>query len=851
MSRRDDASSPPGGLAETQLGEVPRGEVAGAASGMRIGRYLVESELGRGGMGAVFLARDENLQRWVALKVITSHAASVSDRERFLREARSAAQLAHPNIATIYEIGEHDGQPYIAMEHVEGVSLGVRLLDGPLSIAEATSLARQLSSALARAHAAAIVHRDVKPANIMVMRDGTVKLLDFGLARPADVDAPPSASAPPPLTALGAIVGTPGYMSPEQARGEHTATASDVFSLGTVLYEALTGRAPFQGENVLALLIAVTAHEPTPLRSLRSDVSPVLEDLVTGCLAKQPDRRPSAQRVVERLEGTRVAPHSDPVAHVAGRIVVLPFRNTTRDPTHDWLGVGLTDTIGHELRRSSGVTVAAESGRALASPDVSPREIAQRLGAEWAVHGSFQVAGGRVRIMAIVDHAPGEQTTSCGRIDGKLDEIFDLQDTLVDELRRLLATSRKQPSGAEVPLRAADLEAFEWYARGRMALASLMPESLAEAERCFLAAIDRDPRYAVAHVGLATVRLNQFLASGAPPLSDSAVLLERAIAIDSKAPGAHTWLSHVRMLQGRHDDAVVHARTAIALDPADHQPMSFLGIATIIRVMVDGGGPAALHEAYQAQKRAVELAPNEGSHLCNAAFFPWLLGDLPLARSYLQRALRLEGSGLGDYRWMGARALHGVLMAIENEDGAAAELEAGLRDLDGDAHVFAPSVSLAARVARAECALRSGNLLDAERRFADIEADAQRDLARPGMWQFLVRGAVGVAKAAHLRAENIVRDDALARARIRWADVAARRDVTNSSAACWTAYDYASCLATVGDAAGAVDLLEIAYDRGWACSPQLSNDPAFERMRDDPRIVALLGRCRAVGLVDG
>lgn len=847
MSDAKEPGSPPDTPTQTQTRSVPSG--ASMSPGARVGRYVVARELGRGGMGAVFLARDEDLDRSVALKVITHDAGSPSGRQRFLREARSAARLAHPNIATIYDIGEHEGQPYIAMEHVAGKTLAARLAAGPLAIDEAVSLARQLAAALACAHEAGIVHRDVKPGNIMLMIDRTVKLLDFGLARAADADDAPPAVGAGPITATGIIIGTPVYMSPEQAKGERVGTASDVFSLGTVLYEALTGTCPFVGESSLGIMMAVATQAPRPLDALRADVPASLLDIVHGCHEKDTARRPSAKTIVARLAAAgdaAVAPPPEQQArHVPGRVLVLPFRNTTGVATHDWLGVGLTDTISHELRRSEGVTVAAESGRPRASPGQSPRQLARHAAAEWVVHGSYQVAGGRVRVIPIVDHATDDSTIVCERQDGALEDIFAIQDALLGDLRRVLATSRRAPTGEGTPLRPADLEAFEWYARGKMALGASSHEGTAEAERCYLAAIARDPSYAAPRAGLGTLRFMRWLRGGASPLVDAEASLAEAVRLDPRAPEAHKWLSQVCLMQRRHAESIAHARRASEHDPADPEVWGFLGVAILAQTMVEGDGPGPFIEAYRVLGKAMQLAPNEGSQHVNAGFLPWLLGDLPTARRLYRRALEIERAGTSVYRWMGGRCYLGILSSLDNSADAIELLDAGLTDLHGDEHFFAPIVRLAARIARAECALRAGAKEDAQQRFASVEADAHSDLMRPGVWHFLVRGAVGVAKAAHAAGREQQRDEALARARLRWSDVDARRSITNTSSQCWTAYDYASCMAAIGSHDLAAELLEVAHQHGWACVPQLENDPAFDGMRNHPRVAALIARCCA------
>ncbi|MBN2172412.1 MAG: serine/threonine protein kinase, partial [Candidatus Krumholzibacteriota bacterium] len=251
--------------------------------GRILAHYEILARLGEGAMGEVYRARDLKLERDVALKFLKPQAVGGGqDRDRFLREARAAAALDHPNICTVHEIGEAEGRTYIAMACVEGPSLRERIDAGPLALDEALDLAVQAASGLKAAHAKGIVHRDVKPANIMLDAEGRATIMDFGLARTADATR---------LTQDGSTLGTAAYMAPEQAQGLEAGPQADVWALGVVLFEMLTGRLPFRGEHVPALMFAIVHEEPTPLRELAPDLPAGLERVVGRALAKDPQRR--------------------------------------------------------------------------------------------------------------------------------------------------------------------------------------------------------------------------------------------------------------------------------------------------------------------------------------------------------------------------------------------------------------------------------------------------------------------------------------------------------------------------------------------------------------------------------
>jgi TolB-like protein/predicted Ser/Thr protein kinase len=834
--------------------------------GDTVGRYRVVRELGRGGMGVVFLARDETLDRDVALKVIQTGDANQAERRRFEREARSAARLQHPGIATLYDVGVHGGQPFLAMEFIDGETLAQRLKRGALDAVALVDLARQLAAALAAAHDAGVVHRDLKPGNVMCAADGRIRLLDFGLAR-TDVGAVGDDTGTEQLTKTGTVVGTPAYMAPEQARGERVGAASDVFALGIVLHEAATGRSAFTGPNVFAVLASVLSETPTSLAAQRTDLPPGFAELVARCLNKDPAQRfSSAGEVARALDALKSPTATNTTAtaattapFVGGRAAVMAWRNTSRDPSHDWLGVGVADTIAHELRRSPNVTVVDDArtgavvGAMLSRGEaVEPLAVAHATGAEWVVTGSFQVAGGRVRLVGVVGHVGDGSLTPCDRIDGSVDDIFELQDRIVEQVRSVVGSRRVAAGSREVRLVPENAAAYEWYARGMLLQQGMTAETSREAEHCFVEAIARDPGYALAHAALGQARMMRSLATGNPTLDDVAATLERAVALNPGLGEAHLWLSHTLMLMSAHERTVQHARQAVALLPGNAYAAMNAGIVAASRAIAAGHGPGDYVEALENLRLAVRHEPGSGACWSNLGIFALAAGDLPQSRAAFERALGLEAvpppPGLERARWVGARVFLGVIELFDGRLFAAErEVERGLVALRGDQHIFARTIEIYGQLALAECSLRSRRA-DARRQFEEVIDLVERSPPAPGMWHHRVRALAGRARALALTGDRAGAEAAFSVARAAWAHHRPQQTPGYAALHCWTAYDIASTTAAVGEAEAAFVALDVAHQHAWSAAVMLDGDPCFAALRDDPRLAAARARADAATL---
>ena len=514
-----------------------------ALTGRTLGHYVVLESVGEGGMGAVYKARDKRLGRLVALKVLRPDWTSDAEqRQRFVREARTASALNHPNILVIYEIDADEGLDYIAMEYVPGGTLAGLLASGPLPAARALRLAAQIADALAAAHAAGIVHRDLKPSNIMLPAEDRVKLVDFGLAKPVG-SALPAEEAPEAVTASGTILGTAPYMSPEQAVGRAVDGRSDLFSLGTILYEMLAGRRPFGAESCAGTLAAILRDAPLPI----AGVAPQVARLVERCLRKDVAQRfQSALELKAAIEACADLPSGREKPSVA----VLPFTNMTGSRDDDYLCEGLAEEIINALTRIPALRVIARtSAFAIGRMGLDIREIGTRLDVATVLEGSVRREGRRVRVSAqLVTTSDGGHLWS-ERFDRELTDVLALEDEIAAAIaaRLRIEFSSGESGGRLQP--AVDAEAHAAYLEGRYHFARGTPEGLGRAMACYEKAVARDPGFALAYDSMAELHWFLGLYGNAPPreaFSQSTWYALRALVLDDRLAQTHALLGMLR-----------------------------------------------------------------------------------------------------------------------------------------------------------------------------------------------------------------------------------------------------------------------------------------------------------------
>ena len=582
--------------------------------GTRLGPYEIVARLGAGGMGEVYRARDPRLGRDVAIKALPAEFAQDPERlGRFEREAQTLASLSHPNIATIHGLEERDGVPHLVLELVEGETLAARLARGPLAAREALAIGVQIASAIEAAHERGVIHRDLKPGNVMITLAGVAKVLDFGLAKTdtvaasgPDLSQSPTVAVHAGATVAGTILGTAAYMSPEQARGRSVDRRSDVWSFGCVLFECFTGRAPFEGATVTDLLAKILEREPD-WALLPAGTPPRAREILRRCLRKEADERPRDIRDV-RLELADLASGATKGETAREKsVAVLPFENLS-GPDDEYFADGITDEILNALSHVDGLRVAARTSCfAFKGRREDLRAIGEKLDVATVLEGSVRRAGARLRItVQLVNAADGYQLWS-ERYDREMTDVFELQDEMANAIAtRLRVSLHGDAERSRGRQGTRNLEAYELLLRGR-ALHAKRGRFLRLAIESIEKAVALDPQYAEA-LGLLSDSYRLMGTFGTAPCSEAMVkakrLAEQAIAIDPEQAEAWATLACVEE-QYEWDFALaeVHWKRTLALDPRHARARSQRALWGFVR------GAMTAVEARAEARRAVEDDP--------------------------------------------------------------------------------------------------------------------------------------------------------------------------------------------------------------------------------------------------
>jgi serine/threonine protein kinase/tetratricopeptide (TPR) repeat protein len=580
----------------------PDVEPGGNGGPARIGHYAIARKLGVGGMGIVYEARDERLQRTVALKMMRGLEHDETARKRFWREARAAASVNHPNVCQIYDVGEEDGQLFLAMELLEGDPLTELLTRGPVSVDHALPIAVDMLAALEAIHARGIVHRDLKPSNVFVTRHG-IKLLDFGLARPEiDRAVDPSLA----LTRSGVVMGTPRYMAPEQVTGDPIDARTDLFATGAILFEMLAGRPAFGGRTVMEILHATLMEQPPALTG--SPAVAAVDRVIRRALAKTPSARPaSAALMAEELNAIRTPDdqrtQGRAMAQPLTRVVVLPFRVLRPDPDIDFLAYSLPDAITTSLAGIGSLVVrsSATAARfATDAPDI--KALAAEADVDRVVMGTLLRAGDQLRASTQLVEAPGGTVLTSHTVQSTLGDLFRMQDDIARRVVDGLALPRPGDRPSPSPDAPHDPNAYEHYLRANELARAY--EGMINARTLYERSIELDPNFAPAwaHLG----RCHRVIGKYIEPTPDSDGRAEdafiRAIALNPRLSVAHKFYANLEADTGRAREAIIRLLSEAGRHGND--PELFAGLVHACRY-------AGLYEqSVAAHAEAHRLDPN-------------------------------------------------------------------------------------------------------------------------------------------------------------------------------------------------------------------------------------------------
>jgi serine/threonine-protein kinase len=665
--------------------------------GTRLGPYEILAPLGRGGMAEVYRAKDIRLEREVAVKILPDELAQDPERSaRFEREAKAVAALAHPNILVLYDFGRQDGIPFAVTELLEGTDLRRRLAAAAsLPWREALEIGVAVAEGLAAAHAKGIIHRDLKPENIFLTGDGRVKILDFGLAR---LEAPPVATTEtgPHVTVLtdpGTVMGTIGYMPPEQISGQPVDARGDIFSLGCVLYELIAGTRPFQGKTAAETTASLLRDEPPTLASLGAEVPSEVERVIRHCLAKEPGQRLPASRDLARalraiLSRSDVPTSPSPTAQshpqpqrrrraIIPSLAVLPLANTNLDPDTEYLSDGISESIINALSQLPGLRVLARSTVfRYKGQEVDPREVGRELKVRAVFTGQLVRRGQRLILKAeLVDVKDGAQLWG-EQYNRELSEVFGVERAIAHEiaekLRVRLTGEQKRRLGQPFTK---DPEAYQLYLRGRYFCNKRSEEGLKKSIKLFEQAIDIDPTYALAYTGVADAYINlggwgnlpfreaypRAKAAAMRALAIDETLAEahvslamvqkehdwdwasagreyqRALELNPNYPIAHQWFGEYLAALGRYQEAITEFQRALELDP----------LSLIIHATLGRHGYYFARQYDQAIAQFQKTLEMDENFFVAHLFLGWTyanIGRLPEALTELQIARRLDNN---------------------------------------------------------------------------------------------------------------------------------------------------------------------------------------------------------------
>lgn len=578
--------------------------------GREISHYKILDQIGQGGMGVIYKAQDTRLNRLVALKFLPqSLTRSSEEKNRFIQEAIAASALNHPNIVTIYEIDEVDGDSFISMELIEGKNLKDLIQAGPLSLEQFFNIAFQTSEGLNKAHQKGIVHRDIKSENVLVNSDGIAKITDFGVAKLKGAAG---------MTLAGTVLGTTAYMSPEQANGEEVDQRSDIFSLGIIFYEILTGELPFKGVHPMAIMYAIVNEDPLSPKSLREEIPVGLENIISKSLAKNKEERYQTLSVLlEDLKtlttgGKIQIKKADQKAELKS-IAVLPFEDLSPNKENQYFSNGITEDIITDLSQIAQLRVTPRSVAANYQDNKKDlKQIGKELKVDYILEGSVRKHGEKIRVTAQLTNIADGFHLWAEKFDAELKDIFEIQEIVSQKIVEVLKLKLTRTEIQEIAKKpTVNPLAYDFYLKGQEYNYKEGKTNIDFAMRMYEKALEVDSNYPLAYAGLADSYVNKYMAyydRSVAWLEEAERACKRALNLDSDLAEAHRALGRVYMFKKRPQDAIAEFKKAIDLKPDYFEAYRSLGW-----INEELGN---FEETIGYAKKAIEIKPlDKESHL--------------------------------------------------------------------------------------------------------------------------------------------------------------------------------------------------------------------------------------------
>lgn len=756
-------------------------------NGTRLGPYEIVAPIGAGGMGEVYRAHDTRLGREIAIKVLPEQLGSDPDaRARFEREARAIAAISHPNILAIHDFGNHEGTYFTVTELLEGVTLRGRLLQGKIDWRPAIDICADIADGLAHAHGRGIVHRDLKPENIFLMNDGRVKILDFGLAQASEATVSPEGDTSPlAITGPNRIIGTLGYMSPEQLRGEPVDEATDIFALGCILFELVTGRRAFWRDTAVDTISAILHEYPDDYHELSRVVPPDVETIVSHCLSKQREQRYQSARdlaMTFRAISSRSGEHIVPLTltKVTKRrrattridsLAVLPFANVAGTPEAEYVCDGITETLINILSTIPKLRVMASSTIfRYKNEQLDPVTIGRRHAVHTIVAGRVMWSGEELSVSVEIAGTSDGARVWGRQFEGRRENLLELQDqiasALEEQIRARVGGTRSKKTVKRKPT--TDSEAYQLYIRGRFNWNKRTVEGIRRGIEYFEQAIERDPSFALAYVGIADAYITLATNIPLPPretMPKAKAMAQKALQLDPDLAEAHASLASVLWWhEWNRVEAEKEFRHALRLNPSYAQARDSLGLMLAEMGQFD----AAMEEL----ARAHELDPLSlaiGTHFALPILFS---GAVEAALEQLLQVLEIEPNFIPALGWLGITYEH---LGMHSEA------------IETFTRILSINDVLIIRAAMSHALAVSGRRSDAEATLNDLLSLAGRRYVSP--------------------------------------------------------YDIAVAHAGLGNTKLVFDYLESAFTDRSAWMVFVAVDPRLEPYKDDPRFRELLERC--------